>query len=202
VVRGDAQRARLLAIIEDDVRRLDRLVRDIAQASQLGGALATETMREFDLVTMLAPLLDRFREAAEAQGVLFVTDLPERPLPMRGIEERVAQVASNLVANALSFSEPGDGLRVWLRRRGASIVLAVEDSGPGIPDAALERIFTRFYSHRPGGTGGRNAGLGLAICKQIVEVHGGTIRAENIRPSAHDAGSQPCGARVVVEWPA
>jgi two-component system sensor histidine kinase ChvG len=201
IVGDEAQRARLLAIVEDDVRRLDRLVRDIAQASQLGGALATETMREFDLVRMMTPLLDRVRAEAEGKGALLVTDMPDGQVRLRGLEERIAQVATNLLANALSFSGPGDGIRVWVRRQPDGVIMAVEDSGPGIPEAALERIFTRFVSHRPNADGGRNAGLGLAIARQIAEVHGGTIRAENVRPSDHDPGSRPCGARFVLTLP-
>ena len=107
----------------------------------------------------------------------------------------------NLITNAISFCEEGDAVRVWARKRENRVLVVVEDTGPGIPDQALAKIFKRFYSERPPGQFGDHSGLGLAISKQIVEAHGGVIWAENIRPTDADTGSEPLGARFVVGLP-
>ncbi len=107
----------------------------------------------------------------------------------------------NLITNALSFCEEGDAIRVWARHRENRVLVVVEDTGPGIPEEALTKIFKRFYSERPEGQFGNNSGLGLAISKQIVEAHGGVIWAENIRPTDADITSEPLGARFVVGLP-
>ncbi|MEM6464873.1 MAG: ATP-binding protein, partial [Pseudomonadota bacterium] len=111
------------------------------------------------------------------------------------------QVFVNLIANAISFCEDGDAIRVWARRRDNRVLVVVEDTGPGIPEQALAKIFNRFYSERPEKQFGNNSGLGLAISKQIVEAHSGVIWAENIRPTDADVTSEPLGARFVVGLP-
>ena len=95
----------------------------------------------------------------------------------------------------------GRPIRVWARKRDNRVLVVVEDTGPGIPEQALTKIFNRFYSERPVGQFGNNSGLGLAISKQIVEAHGGVIWAENIRPTEEDVTSEPLGARFVVGLP-
>jgi two-component system sensor histidine kinase ChvG len=107
----------------------------------------------------------------------------------------------NLISNAISFCEEGDAIRLWARKRDNRVLVVVEDTGPGIPEGALQKIFQRFYSERPAGQFGNNSGLGLAISKQIVEAHGGVIWAENIRPTEADPTSDPLGARFVVGLP-
>jgi two-component system sensor histidine kinase ChvG len=107
----------------------------------------------------------------------------------------------NLITNAISFCADGDTIRVWARRRENRVLIVVEDTGPGIPNEALTKVFKRFYSERPEGQFGNNSGLGLAISKQIVEAHGGVLWAENICPSKADMTSEPLGARFVVGLP-
>ncbi|NBT31477.1 MAG: ATP-binding protein, partial [Rhodobacteraceae bacterium] len=97
--------------------------------------------------------------------------------------------------------ESGDAIRVWARKRENRVLIVVEDTGPGIPENALSKIFQRFYSQRPDNQFGNNSGLGIAISKQIVEAHGGVIWAENIRPTEADITSEPLGARFVVGLP-
>jgi two-component system sensor histidine kinase ChvG len=143
-----------------------------------------------------------------------------------GHDSRLAQVVTNLIDNACSFSEPGGVVRVALERTSARrepegkhfsnhVVITVDDDGPGIPPHALERIFERFYTDRPSQGFGQNSGLGLSISRQIVEAHGGRIWACN-RPaelvSAHvpspetddsdETTRHGAGARFVVELPA
>ena len=201
IARKDEQRERLLSVIEHDVRRLDRLVSDISNASRLDSELVKEEMQAFDLVTMLENLIFHHRQEAEAKGVEFIDDLPREQILIRGLESRLAQVFVNLLTNAISFCHEGDAVRIWARKRDDRVLVVVEDTGPGIPEEALAKIFKRFYSERPSDDFGNHSGLGLAISRQIVEAHGGVIWAENIRPTQADPGSEPLGARFVVGLP-
>ncbi len=201
VAKRDDQRERLLEVIEHDVRRLDRLVSDISNASRLDSELVKEEEESFDLLAMMRNLTDYLGNEAEEKGIEFIADLPSEPIMIQGLEARLAQVFVNLISNAISFCEEGDAIRVWARRRDNRVLVVVEDTGPGIPEQALTKIFNRFYSERPEGQFGNNSGLGLAISKQIIEAHSGVIWAENIRPTDADVTSEPLGARFVVGLP-
>ena len=201
VAKRDEQRERLLEVIEHDVKRLDRLVSDISNASRLDSELVKEEEETFDLIKMLNNIAEFLGKDAKLRDVDFVSDLPPDPIMVQGLEGRLAQVFVNLITNAISFCEKGDAIRVWARRRENRVLIVVEDTGPGIPDDALTKIFQRFYSERPEGQFGNNSGLGLAISKQIVEAHAGVIWAENIRPTDADPTSEPLGARFVVGLP-
>ncbi|MFC3085122.1 sensor histidine kinase [Tabrizicola soli] len=200
-VRKEEQREKLLDVIEHDVRRLDRLVSDISNASRLDSELVKEEEEEFNLLKTLSNLCQYLSQQAGEKGVDFIIDLPADPIAIHGLEARLAQVFVNLVTNAISFCDDGDAVRVWARRRENRVLVVVEDTGPGIPEQALTKVFKRFYSERPQAEFGKHSGLGLAISKQIVEAHGGVIWAENIRPTAADPASEPLGARFVVGLP-
>ncbi|WP_051909327.1 sensor histidine kinase [Paenirhodobacter enshiensis] len=197
VVKRNDQRQKLLEIIDADVGRLDRLVSDISNASRLDSELVREEQERFDMVPMLRNLGEYLGEKAAGAGVGFEMDLPAAPVTITGLESRLAQVFVNLITNAVSFSGPGDRVRLALNRTPGRIVVTVEDTGPGIPEEALTRVFERFYSQRPARQFGGHSGLGLAISRQIVEAHGGTIRASNIGPEGPHRG-----ARFAVELPA
>jgi two-component system, OmpR family, sensor histidine kinase ChvG len=201
IVKRDDQREKLLGVIEHDVRRLDRLVSDISNASRLDSELVKEDEESFNLVKTLTNLTEYLGKDAAAKKVDFITDLPPEPIIIQGLEGRLAQVFVNLITNAVSFCEEGDAVRVWARKRENRVLVVVEDTGPGIPEQALTKVFKRFYSERPPGQFGDHSGLGLAISKQIVEAHGGVIWAENIRPTDADPTSDPLGARFVVGLP-
>lgn len=201
VAKRDDQREKLLSVIDHDVRRLDRLVSDISNASRLDSELVKEEEETFNLLKMLGNLAEYLGQEAKAKGVDFITDLPPEPIIIQGLEGRLAQVFVNLITNAISFCQEGDAVRVWARKRENRVLVVVEDTGPGIPDQALTKIFKRFYSERPAGQFGEHSGLGLAISRQIVEAHGGVIWAENIRPTDADITSEPLGARFVVGLP-
>ncbi|MGB3553213.1 MAG: sensor histidine kinase [Jannaschia sp.] len=201
LAKNDEQRNRLLEVIEHDVRRMDRLVSDISNASRLDSELVKEEEEPFDLVALVSNLTVYHAQQAELDGIEFITDLQKEPVTILGLEARLAQVFANLITNALSFCEDGDAVRVWMRRRDNRVLVVVEDTGPGIPEAALTKVFHRFYSERPENQFGNHSGLGLAISKQIVEAHGGVIWAENIRPTEMDVTSDPLGARFVVGLP-
>jgi two-component system sensor histidine kinase ChvG len=201
MVKRDDQRDKLLDVIEHDVRRLDRLVSDISNASRLDSELVKEEEKPFNLLEMLGNLGQYLGDDARGKGIDFITDLPSPPIRVHGLEARLAQVFVNLITNAISFCEDGDAIRVWAREREQRVLIVIEDTGPGIPDQALTKIFKRFYSQRPEEHFGNNSGLGLAISKQIVEAHGGVIWAENIRPIDANITSEPLGARFVVGLP-
>lgn len=201
IAKREDQREKMLDVIEHDVQRLDRLVSDISNASRLDSELVKEQEESFDLLHMLGNLNEFLGKEADDKGIDYIADMPDEPIMVQGLEGRLAQVFVNLITNAISFCEDGDAIRVWARRRENRILVVVEDTGPGIPNEALTKIFKRFYSERPEGQFGNNSGLGLAISKQIVEAHGGVIWAENIRPTEADVTSEPLGARFVVGLP-
>jgi two-component system sensor histidine kinase ChvG len=199
LARTEAQRERLLEVIAHDVRRLDRLVTDISNASRLDAELSREAMEPVDLATLLDAVADVTAERAETRGVRLKVSAPPG-LTAMGLEGRLGQVFRNLVDNAVSFSPEGGTVRVDASaRRGGGTVVTVEDDGPGMPEDKLEAIFERFWSERPEADGfGDHSGLGLSISRQIVEAHGGAIRAENRR----DAPGGPVrGARFTVMLP-
>ena len=199
--KTEDQMSRLLDVIEHDVKRLDRLVSDISNASRLDSELVKEEEEPFDLLKMLSNLTSYLGEEASKKGIEFMSDYPSEPINIHGLEARLAQVFVNLISNAVSFCHAGDAIRVWVRRRDNRVLVVVEDTGPGIPEEALTKVFKRFYSQRPESDFGNNSGLGLAISKQIIEAHGGVIWAENIKPSSADPTSEPLGARFVVGLP-
>ena len=201
VAKRDDQRDKLLDVIDHDVRRLDRLVSDISNASRLDSELVKEQQESFNLVNLVTNLTQYLGEDAKSKGIDFISDLPDHPIEINGLEPRLAQVFVNLITNAISFCDDGDAIRVWVRMRENRVLIVVEDTGPGIPEQALHKVFNRFYSERPENDFGNNSGLGLAISKQIVEAHDGVIWAENIRPTLADATSAPLGARFVVGLP-
>jgi two-component system sensor histidine kinase ChvG len=197
-VEDPTRASRLLAIITQDVARLDRLITDISDSSRLDSELSRTVLEIVDL----APILETLREIHDATrgeaGPRMVLDSQGVGLTVRGVESRLVQVLRNLIGNAISFS-PASGL-IWLRGRetGGMVELAVEDEGPGIPDGKLDGIFDRFYSERPESEQfGSHSGLGLSISRQIVEAHQGRISAENRR----DAAGQVIGARFVIRLP-
>ena len=201
MIKREEHRIKLLDVIEHDLRCLDRLVSDISNASRLDSELVKEEEEAFNLLIMLGNLGQYLGEDAKSKGIDFITDLPPNPIEIHGLEARLAQVFVNLITNAISFCEEGDAIRIWARKRENRILVVVEDTGPGIPDQALNKIFKRFYSQRPEEHFENNSGLCLAISKQIVEAHGGVIWAENIRPTEADITSEPLGARFVVGLP-
>lgn len=197
---GD-KRNKLLDVVEHDVRRLDRLVSDISNASRLDSELVKEEEERFDLIRMLNRIVDFHGLEAKELGVEMLFDAPEDPIFIDGLEERLAQVFVNLISNAVSFCEKGDAVRLWARHVENRVLIVVEDTGLGIPEESLTKVFKRFYSSRPVENFGNNSGLGLSISKQIVEAHGGVIWAENIPVKGAPAGSPPLGARFVVGLP-
>ena len=205
LAKTEESRKRLLEVIEHDVKRLDRLISDISDASRLDAELQRQEASPVDLTQLLDALV---KAANEVRGEkVKVTLALEGGKPddfkVPGHDSRLGQVVSNLIDNARSFSPPGGKVRVTCRKLKDEVEIDVDDDGPGIPPDALEKIFERFYTDRPDQGFGQNSGLGLSISKQIIEAHGGTIWAENrIAPGADGAEPRITGARFVVRLPA
>ena len=192
---------RLLAIIQDDVARLDRLISDISDASRLEGEMSRAELADIPCRAMLETLVDVYVLPCRERGVaLHLTfDNADDPLMVRGVEDRLVQVLRNLIGNALSFSPSGGTLTLGGGRDNGLVCLTVEDDGPGIPPGKEQAIFNRFYSERPKGEKfGTHSGLGLSISLQIAESHGGTLVAEN-RLGPDGKG---IGARFTLRLPA
>ena len=222
-VMQPAGRERLLAVMQHDVKRLDRLISDISDASRLDAELSRHDAQPLDAARLAQAVVASTKDSSRSNGVNVEASV-DKPTSsaadaflVAGHDSRLAQVLTNLIDNARSFSTPGETVRVSVRRRlrreddaaaPAWIDLTVEDGGPGISPQALERIFARFYTDRPAQHFGNNSGLGLSISRQIVEAHGGRLWAENIAPLAEpierEDGSMryAAGARFIVTLPA
>ena len=205
MAKTDANRKRLLDVIEHDVKRLDRLISDISDASRLDAELQRQEAAPVDFAKLLDALVTAANEVRpdDVSVTLAFEGGSKATFKVPGHDSRLGQVVSNLIDNARSFSAPGGAVRVTCRRLKTEIEIVVDDDGPGIRPEALDKIFERFYTDRPDQGFGQNSGLGLSITKQIVEAHGGSIRVEN-RTSVAAAGQAPrvLGARFVVRLPA
>jgi two-component system sensor histidine kinase ChvG len=208
LAKTDDSRRRLLEVIEHDVKRLDRLISDISDASRLDAELQRQEVSNVDLAKMLEALVTAANEIrTDNVGVTLVFE-GGRPAAFKvpGHDSRLGQVVSNLIDNARSFSPPGGTVRITCRRLKNEVEIVVDDDGPGIRPEALDKIFERFYTDRPHQGFGQNSGLGLSISKQIAEAHGGSLRVEN-RSSVAAVGQgeqepRVLGARFVVRLPA
>jgi len=180
-VPDPAVREKLMAIVLDDVQRLDRLITDISGASRLDAELSRADAETLDVAALLEGLCDALAAVAKEGQAKPVYDGPSGGgLFVSGVADRLTQVFRNVIGNAQSFSPPGADIRVGVSRDRGWIVVRIDDEGPGIPEDKLEAIFDRFYSERPANEKfGTHSGLGLSISRQIVEAHGGTIAASN-----------------------
>ena len=211
LAKSDDLKKRLLDVIGHDVRRLDRLISDISDASRLDADLQRHDTAPVDMQRLVETLVgisnDVPREGAPAVSLSVIPPEEEgaQPYHVAGHDSRLGQVVSNLIDNAVSFSPENGVVSVTLTRIDDEVEIVVEDQGPGIPEHALERVFERFYTDRPEQGFGQNSGLGLSISRQIIESHHGRIWAENGQPATdpqHGAGPRMSGARFVVRLPA
>ena len=222
IAKTETSRNRLLEIIQHDVKRLDRLISDISDASRLDAELARADMEEVNLAIALKTIVDIARTIEKGDHVKIELTIKPTATQLEnwrvfGHDSRLGQVFNNLIDNARSFSKHDGTVRVSLWPETAlgpggqpinGYEIIVDDDGPGIPHGAFERVFERFYTDRPEQGFGDNSGLGLAISRQIVEAHGGRIRAFNrtlLNPEGTDELDQhdhTLGARFVVWLPA
>ncbi len=207
LAKSEESRKRLLAVIQHDVKRLDRLISDISDASRLEAELQRQEAQPVDLTRLLSTLVTVANEVRHGDGVkvtlAFEGGSGPSAFAVPGHDSRLGQVISNLIDNARSFSPEGATVRLTCRRLKDGVEIVVDDDGPGVRPDALEKIFERFYTDRPHQGFGQNSGLGLSISKQIVEAHGGRIWVEN-RLGVPDGNGEPkiLGARFIVRLPA
>lgn len=208
--RTDTQRDELVTQIQLELRRLNRLITDVSKASRLDAELARQHTEPVALIDVLQSVVMVMRERAASCGCNLVFEAgggsASQSFVVEGNDGRLAQVLTNLVDNAISFSPPGGHVLITARRVGAMVELAVEDEGPGIDEDKLSTIFERFYTYRPTAVSsrGENSGLGLSISREILAAHGGEIRAENRYRDGRGVlpGTERIGARFVVTLPA
>ena len=189
-------RAQLMAIAQDDVRRLDRLVTDIAEASRIDAQLSRTRFESIDL----GLLIERMVVAREARGVprgvrLAFARPRKNVAVVLGEEQRLMRVLDNLIDNAISFSPDGGLVQIVATVADNEVLVSVEDEGPGVPESQREHVFRRFHSVRPETESfGKHSGLGLAIARSIVEGHQGKI-------SIADREDHQSGACFMVRLP-
>ncbi len=197
-IEDAGQQRRLLAIIAEDVIRLDRLISDISDASRVDAELSRTAMAQIDVGPILSTLAEIHDATRRPGDPVMAVELADGKLVVSAVEGRLVQVLRNLIGNALSFSPPDGWVALRAKAEGGFVEIAVEDDGPGIPEAKLDNIFDRFYSERPAGERfGQHSGLGLSISRQIVEALKGRIAAENRR----DGEGKVVGARFLVRLP-
>ena len=217
VAKTDIDRKMLTDTIQNDVKRLTRLIDDISKATRADAEMALNDAAPVDVSHLLATLTDMFNDVQVSDGRRVLLQFGETELSasqayrIQGHDARLGQVFKNLLDNALSFSPPGGCVWINVHREPDCLRIVIEDEGPGIPVDNLERIFNRFYTDRPVTSFGNNSGLGLSICQEIVTAHGGKIWAENrIENTVQRTGtaelgvvaSRIRGARFHVEMPA
>ena len=207
LVSNEADLRRLIEIARHDVRRLDRLISDISDASRLDAELAREDAEPVDIANLLSTVISIFNDThtpaqSEIELIIRDTQAGDKSFFVAGHASRLGQVIANLLDNARSFSVPGGRVWVTARRLAGEVEIIVEDEGPGIAPENLERIFSRFYTDRPGKDSfGQNSGLGLSISRQIVESHKGRVRAENRIAKDAEGDARIIGACMIVRLP-
>ncbi|MBB3459256.1 two-component system sensor histidine kinase ChvG [Rhizobium sp. BK313] len=207
LAKSDDSKKRLMDVIQHDVRRLDRLISDISDASRLDAELARSDAKSLDLEVLLRDMIDISRQVGHTKKAVEIDYIVDRKpgaktkFTIDGHDLRIGQIVTNLIENARSFVAKDTGkITVKLMRTRTRCVIYVEDNGPGIQAENIDRIFERFYTDRPEAEGfGQNSGLGLSISRQIAEAHGGSLRAENI---VDGDGTALLGARFILSLPA
>ena len=218
LAKSDQSRARLLEVIHHDVRRLDRLITDISDASRLDAEMQRQDASPVDLKKLLSMVTSVANDVPHSNGVsVSLAFEGANHFRVLGNDSRLGQVINNLIDNARSFSPEGGVVRVTCRQLKSDVEIVVDDDGPGVQPDAMEKIFERFYTDRPHQGFGQNSGLGLSISKQIVEAHDGRLWVENRAGSrlsgpgevssdevldTQTLGASVLGARFIVRLPA
>ncbi|WP_440995852.1 ATP-binding protein [Arhodomonas sp. SL1] len=187
------KRSEFLQIVVRETERLSRLINEVLDLSRMESGWSGWRLETVDLQEVISDAMESTRQLFEDREVTVNADLPEEATPVKGDPDRLVQLVINLLSNAVKFCDPGDGrVTLGLEREGTGFRLWVEDNGPGIPEAELQRIFEKFHQLDSGSGKPKGSGLGLAITRRIVELHWGRIHAEN---------GPEGGARFVVHLP-
>lgn len=204
--KTEADRHELVEQIQGELKRLNRLINDVSNASRLDAELARQEMQPVNVRNVLDTVAGIFQDmlSDDSRKILLIMETvpSDAAYTVRGNDGRLGQVFTNLVDNALSFSPDGGTITIRAKPAGTLVEIAVEDEGPGIPPDKLGAIFERFYSDRPAtdSSRGKNSGLGLSISREIIASHKGEIFAENrmLTPARNGASKPQAGARFVV----
>jgi two-component system sensor histidine kinase ChvG len=190
-------RKQLLDVVRQDVVRLDRLINDISEAARTDAELARARFEPVDLGPLIESVVSSWEKRRETGKVRLAFARPRRESTMvMGEPHRLARAIDNIIDNAISFSPAGGLIEIAAIHVGDSILIRIDDEGPGVPSDLREAIFNRFHSVRPKAEHfGRHSGLGLAIARAIVEGHDGEI-------DVADRDDAPSGARFTITLPA
>ena len=196
-VEDSELRGKLMTIVREDVRRLDRLINDISEAARTDAELARATFDRVDLGPLIEQLVASWETRRETGDARIAFARPRKnTAAVMGKPDRLARAINNILDNAVSFSPAGGLVEIAAARVGDEVRIRIDDEGPGVPPEAREAIFNRFHSVRPEGEEfGRHSGLGLAIARAIVEGHDGEIDVQ-------DRDDAPSGARFTIRLPA
>ncbi len=186
-VKNKEDKAQLLKILEHDIERLDRLITDISKSTRLDVELSHNAMELIKISPFIDDVIFLYEIQRENHSLnipIKIIDQTSRNLSIKGNKEKLIQVLTNIIDNALSFSVKGHEISIYIRTLSDTIILTIQDMGEGIPETKLKKIFDRFYSSRPKKEGETyHSGLGLSIVNQIVTAHNGTIEAHNVKNS-------------------
>ena len=174
---------RAAKIIHDEAGRMRRMVDDLLLLARMDAGELRLERRPVELTQLLASCVARLEPSAQGAGITLSLDAPsEGKLPITGDGDRLVQLFSNLLDNALKHTPAAGRVTVTAGKSDDQIVVAVADTGPGIPPDQLSRIFERFYQVDKSRARSRTqgVGLGLAICKELAEAHDGRITAESV----------------------
>lgn len=188
-------RRQLNEIASHDVRRIDRLITEIADASRIDAEMTRTAFEPVELSALVANIVGSRKNRAGDQQVHISLAGQGGPAQVMGVPARLERVVENLLDNAVSFSPPGGEIGIAMRDDGERVTLTVCDQGPGIPEEAREKVFERFHSVRPDAEAfGDHSGLGLAIARTIAEAHDGTL-------TAHQRPDGKSGACLMLDLP-
>jgi two-component system sensor histidine kinase BaeS len=170
--------AQSMQSLQGEVKMLSKLVDDLYELSLADVGALTYRKIPLDLNVLTSDSAAMFYERSQARALTLEVDLPATPLPVQADDQRLRQLLSNLLENAMRYTDQGGTVRIQARREGANVRVDIMDSGPGVSSEQLSRLFERFY--RTDGSRSRDsggAGLGLAISRSIAQAHGGTLAA-------------------------
>ena len=177
-VEDPALRRELTEIATHDVRRIDRLVSEISDASRIDAEMSRATLERIDMADLVRAIVGSREHRAENQNHRVELETRGFAAHVMGVGARLERVVENLLDNAVSFSPPEAPIEVMIDNDGECVTLTVSDHGPGIPEDSREKVFQRFHSIRPDEEDfGNHSGLGLAIARAIAEAHDGTLAA-------------------------
>jgi len=192
------KRKKLIKIISHDVERIERLITDYSQMLKDEATLSREKMKKIDLLNIINSVVEDFNNDLlnlnkNIKINIDNSKLNGSKLNVLGVESKLEQIVANLLDNAVSFSPSNTNVTVTCNTKKKDAQLVIEDEGPGFNEKNIEKVFNRFYSNRPEKFG-QHSGLGLNIVKNIIELHGGTVKASN-------QSGRKKGARIEVLLP-